>query len=403
MFYDYGMKYLLRIFLLLLPLYNVLADDHVTCSHHNDSLSTCQSLEGCQPITFDGGYFCATNCAAIEDENTCNSYGGCKWDDTSSGTCRYFGSENPGAGEYNKYRAWDEAQQEFVVAQCPDEYPNAQPGTDSVHFCYKSCSSGDPGTEECGFYNEPEYWGNFLVCLKPNTGTLVPSDEFHIENTDECRLNERLCKDFEFEPATDFTWTTFSEQIISNGVEISGTAHWVVDSGGSYYDTSECSMIASFRDERAVMQCNTKRLCPAATYTVPSASTHIQYNNGLTSNPAYYYCESCLSAGYYPTTDKPTGEQHHLPTCNNPTSGEHTACSCLPISNGYYGGCLNGWDSSVPLSQCEPSACPAGKTTDNQGSTSSTDCQYTEQTEFCDAKGCFTLSTTELSAWGLTN
>lgn len=391
------MKYLLHVFLLLLPWHAILADP-VVCYSHNayGHPENCSAYPGCQVITYTGGYFCATKCTAdqLQDSTTCNNYAGCKWN-SGVNECQPFTE--------NHYRAWDDANQVFVEATCPDEYPNAQPGTDSVHFCYKSCSSGDPGTEECGFYNEPEYWGNVLVCLKPNTGTLVPSDEFHIENTDECRLNERLCKDFEFEPATDFTWTTFSEQIISNGVEISGTAHWVVDSGGSYYDTSECSMIASFRDERAVMQCNTKRLCPTATYTVPSASTHIQYNNGLTSNPAYYYCESCLSAGYYPTTDKPTGEQHHLPTCNNPTSGEHTACSCLPISNGYYGGCLNGWNSSVPLSQCEPSACPAGKTTDNQGSTSSDDCHYTDQTQFCDAKGCFTLSTTELSAWGLTN
>lgn len=281
---------------------------------------------------------------------------------------------------------------------CPTNFPNSTAGTEYEDNCYRPCSadSDDPDytTTHCGETKYIAQWGDntHVNCINENgqMNAWTFTNDYHLESGMGCYLNTRPCEDFEFDPATDFEWTTFVDQITSTGVEISGTAHWIEDA--NQYDTSECSMIASFRDERSVMQCNTKRLCPTATYNVPSASTHIQYNNGLTSNPAYYYCESCLSAGYYPTTDKPTGQQHHLPTCNNPTTGEYTACSCVQIHKGYYGDCQNAWASTMPLSQCQPRECPFGETTNGPGSIGSESCRFGGSTQICDDAGCINLN-----------
>lgn len=373
------MKYLLHVFLLLLPWHAVLADP-VECYSHNayDHPENCSAYPGCQVITYTGGYFCATKCTAdqLQYPDTCNNYAGCKWN-SNVAKCQPFTE--------NRYRAWDAARQVFVENDCPPDHPYSQPGTDFEGGCYKLCNpNSDIGNRVCGFYKD-ELWQNTVSCLLENTNTLVfVSEEFHIENTDECRLNERDCEDFEFDFTESYNNVSLTDKTIS------GTAHWIEDA--NQYDTSECSMIASFRDERSVMQCNTKRLCPTATYNVPSASTHIQYNNGLTSNPAYYYCESCLSAGYYPTTDKPTGQQHHLPTCNNPTTGEYTACSCVQIHKGYYGDCQNAWASTMPLSQCQPRECPFGETTNGPGSIGSESCRFGSSTRICDDAGCINLN-----------
>ena len=122
-------------------------------------------------------------------------------------------------------------------------------------------------------------------------------------------------------------------------------------------------------------------------------------------------CSRCLP-------DENDGTKYYLKEDNqHPTydyygaSNTYTVHACTKsdgTKTGYYrdetnGGCnmtSGSWEESLNGLPCKLTACPAGKTA--TGLPIGVDsCKYSNQTKFCDAKGCFQMADSELTQWGL--
>ncbi len=349
-------------------------------------------------------YVYGDNCAD-KNQTDCKNTAGCQYYNDEfvqyCGPCK-SGNYCPGVNDTNKCSDWEA---NAGVCHCPTQFPFSTPGRETDWDCYAPCTDGsddpDNTVTNCGItkiqydtsvgiYSDDDK-ANYVVSCIGDNGALTWYDNnelYHAESRNDftCYLNTRPCEKFgvvlkkgnNIESITPNTTDTFT-----------GNAIWTNESGNDYYySTTDCTYERIYSSTE--IQCETHQKYQSYDTQISKASNPIVYN----VNTSSYYCKQCTNSRYYPTTDQPNG----FPTCNNPNNGHHKACKCEEIQKGYYGSCI--WDSTKELTACKK-ACPMGQTTTSGGSISSDDCHYSNQTKFCDAKGCFTLTEGQLAEWGL--
>lgn len=176
------------------------------------------------------------------------------------------------------------------------------------------------------------------------------SDTLNISNENlfqTCESNTRKCSSY---------FNTTSCKVTIDGTEYTGTvggnAIW---NGTNAYKTDGCTCTVSTSVTEGRYERVCKRSTTSNTWDGASCETTIE-----TCNSGY-----CV-VGYDP---------------NNKTQ------RCATAPRGYY---------SDGRGVLECSRCPAGKTTENIGSTNAGACSYSHQTQFCDSVGCFNLNYTSL-------
>jgi hypothetical protein len=239
-------------------------------------------------------------------------------------------------------------------------------GSTSATDCYEkiTCTRNADSNQHL---NCRQYYGNTIKC--DSNGNWITG--FHTESNGSCYANSMDCKRFRTSTACN----------ISAPVQ-----------GGSYNEDFGIADWDEQRQEWNVSKCraecigatNVAKNCIASGTFSPSTNVESISNNINFDTTENYYCTGC-TAGHYATIGLLSG-------CVAP-NGRYTVCQCSPAGKGYY---VNSCHWTYPLSVanipgCQPTPCPAGKTTDGTGSAGASACKYTPQTKFCDSKGCFTL------------
>lgn len=324
------MRMFLLFVLLLIPLPLMANTSLSVCSQYNNDQNSCNHTAGC--------YYQSTfGCSQCPEQNYCPSD---KTDPQPCPTTPSFPESHLGA-----------TSPEECFAEI--ETNNGK--------CYWVDNSENP-YNYCGrFYpdNAPKCW---------NDDTSSYDTSFHNEGN-ECYYNNRNCN-------------AFTPSGCDTPSEIVGNAFWESD----HWELSACKCVqASVNYEDAH--------CIAHMEKTPNPSTQQSANATVSySNVSWYYCTGCPAGGYVkPDTDFQTNSK-----CFASDSSILVVCQCTNVERGYYGAGVN--DIEYPISNTSAysqspyrNACPAGKTTDGTGATSANACEYTNQTKFCDAKGCFTL------------
>jgi len=324
------MRMFLLFILLFIPIPTLANTQLTTCSEYNQYPELCNSTAGCQ---YKANF------------NYC-------------GQCE-LGSYCPGDG---------------TTPGCPEHFTNSELGATSPEECFAEIETNNG---KCYWVDNSEnpydYCGRFYPNGNPkcwNDGASSYDTSFHNEG-DKCYYNNRSC-------------SAFTSSGCTNALEyqILGAAFWETD----HWELSGCKCVqASVNYEDAH--------CIAHMEKTPNPSTQQSANATVSySNVSWYYCTGCPAGGYVnPDTDFQTNSK-----CFASDSSILVVCQCTNVERGYYGAGVN--DIEYPISNTSAysqspyrNACPAGKTTDGTGATSANACEYTNQTKFCDAKGCFTL------------
>ena len=192
-------------------------------------------------------------------------------------------------------------------------------------------------------------------------------------------------------------------------------AHWIDKDdennhlGFSYWDISECkcNFTNELDDQNAHCYGNgTRPTLFSNTPTTPAISIvhtigeHIIFNtNTSLSN---FFCTKCQEGPYYVegsqiyiVTECKDATQKGLGYWRKPADGHPNYCDGGdngPIWTTDPNGVVNG-------NPCELKPCPTGKTTSTIAPIGSNSCQYSPQTEFCDANGCFQINANDFSNW----
>ncbi len=307
--------------------------------------------------------FCAhaqnTNCYG-KDADTCKSTAGCYYESSVCNVCD--------ADSYCPANSDPKV--------CNDEthelYPNSDEGAEDINECYNTltCQNADGNNfnQPCKFY----YDGRQENC---------PSGSLHIEddNTEQlkCYANIRRC--------TLFGCTGYNCRLVEDP-EGSTTLYASWDTAGKKWNVSNCRAAGDdFGYPEKHCLANATSIKPTGNNTyVPFATSLITFDTILE-----YSCSECDS-GYYATNGTTTPSA----PCHKPSGSSAVVCSCQIAPKGFYMQRSCGWEyplSTGGIPGCQPTPCPAGKTTEGAGSASASACKYTSQTKFCDSKGCFTL------------
>lgn len=264
------------------------------------------------------------------------------------------------------------------------DFPESSAGATSPEECFAEIETNGG---KCYWVDANEnpynYCGRFYPDNAPkcwNDDTSSYDTSFHNEGN-KCYYNNRNCN-------------AFTPSGCDTPSEIVGNAFWESD----HWELSGCKCVqASINYEDAH--------CIAHMEKTPNPSTQQSANATVSySNVSWYYCTGCPAGGYVkPDTDFQTNSK-----CFASDSSILVVCQCTNVERGYYGAGVNTIEypilnTSAYSQSPYRNACPAGKTTDGTGATSENNCKYSPDTKFCDAKGCFTLSQTELLEWGLIN
>lgn len=231
-------------------------------------------------------------------------------------------------------------------------------GSENEQECYKSidCQDATGTSQTCRHYNTIN---NPYRC---GTGYEIPA---HMEGT-QCYYNTRNCD-------------KFGTPSGCNGGTVTGQALWATGdeewyiNGNIYY--CQC--------EQGNVEYPTAS-CTATVVKRPTSGNPTSANASITyGNVSSYYCTQC-PPGYYVHI-----ENGFLPTTN--CTGGNTVCVCDIANPGHYStGCGPFSNNITNHAFCPYQDCPFGQTSP-EGATAITDCNYASQTQFCDAKGCFTL------------
>lgn len=245
--------------------------------------------------------------------------------------------------------------QHTIHQECPNAFPKSERGSTSITDCYKDTTNngceGQDGTPNlyCGLFYDLNIADGIPKCWNPTTGEY--NNNYHIEpdNGNKCFSNTRNCNLFGDSGC--------------DGANPAGTAEW----NTSLWNIESCHCDSSNFDYSAG-NCYANVIKHPQTQTTQSATDNITYT--LTNNNVT--CTNCKSGAYTDPNDN---------------------TKCKLASQGWYSpGC--------PINSCngQPTKCPFGQTTDGDGAgTSATDCHYSNQTKFCDSKGCFNID--NIGAW----
>ena len=322
------MRMFLLFILLFIPIPTLANTPLTTCSEHNQYPESCNSTAGCQ---YKANFNYCGQCAP--------------------------GSYCPGDG---------------TTPECPEHFTNSELGATSPEECFAEIETNNG---KCYWVDANEnpynYCGRFYPdnapkCWDDDTSSYDTS--FHNEG-DKCYYNNRSCN-------------AFTPSGCDTPSEIVGNAFWETD----HWELSACKCVqtsVNYEDAH----------CIAHMEKTPNPSTQQSANATVSySNVSWYYCTGCPAGGYVnPDTDFQTNSK-----CFASDSSILVVCQCTNVERGYYGAGVN--NIEYPISNTSAysqspyrNACPAGKTTNGPGATSANACEYTNQTKFCDAKGCFTL------------
>jgi len=297
----------------------------------------CWNIPGCQ-------YDLMTGCTECDNDNYCDGYHDTKRPCTSVGDGT-FGTSDPGAT--------------------------------SAAECYKSINckkDNDDSDDTCRHYYDNRY-----IC---GTNQNLAA---HMETT-ECFWNTRFCSKFNGTDCQRFNDDTGNVAM----------AHWNLNI--SKWDVSHCIC------EEGTFTDTNNRHCSGKHFTVKpdtnfvnfatSNVTYTQYGTGIpegSPNSSSYHCTSCQNH-YYVSDIYQSSNPTDFTYCEKPGSAGIVVCNCEEIPKGWHGTENCSWDADTLTSNpCPKNKCPAGQTTQTTGATSANACEYTNQTKFCDAKGCFTL------------
>ncbi|MBQ1927990.1 MAG: hypothetical protein II179_02900 [Alphaproteobacteria bacterium] len=302
--------------------------------------------------------YAAANCPNIHDATTCGATAGCYW----NGTCGLCPANYFCTGWNNNLRSCEEATN--------DNFNLSFAGSTSVEDCYKTinCKWANDSDTECRHYQNGTY-----VCSGTN------SNGIHIENG-QCYIGHRDCSLF---------YTTGCSGTIY------GDAQW----NSGIWNVTLCECRQEEFDDTANF-CHAKRNKKAYSTTVTSVNDTIIYTNGELKKR---WCISCLD-GYYIERNNilsADGSNNECIVGEESNGGQYAVCACTVAPQGTW---ISTCNVSYPILdpdsiQCSPTNCPAGKTTNSIGSTSINDCHYTNQTKFCDAKGCFNITDAANDGW----
>lgn len=259
-------------------------------------------------------------------------------------------------------------------------FPLSESQSESKNACYKTvtCKKMDGGDNQCCRHYYDDTYKCPEQCPQPPQSPLDLRDAHYESDTGKCYTNTRRCGLFNTSGCL--------------GGTVGGAAKWQNGQWNLKYTVSGtyfgCTCENS--DFTNSNNCSGKRTTRVHTSTVPSANNTetINYQDGEVQS---YYCTSCTSGYYveqiYHDSSAPSG-------CKSPDDSQsYVVCGCTKNTQGWYGvGCS--WDPKTLTNQTTLSCvspCPVGQTTDGTGATSLTDCQFTVETQFCDAGGCFTL------------
>lgn len=297
------------------------------------------------------------NCPNDYGETQCNNIPGCKHEGVAGCTQCDKGEYCPGSGNGIKY--------------CTNEttgFTLSPKGSTDKTDCYKQTSNTSNGgceesdgsvRQQCGLFypdSTPKCWND--------NGEY--DTNYHTESGTKCYYNTRNCD-------------KFGTPIGCDGGAIAGTALWLTNdrewyiTGDTYYCQCEQSNVEY-----------TDAFCTATTITRPTSGNPTSANAQITyGNVSSYYCTQCPPGHYVHI------ENGFMPTTN--CTGVNAVCVCDIVDAGHYSnGCGPFSNNITNHAFCPYQECPFGQTSP-ESATAITDCNYASQTQFCDAKGCFTL------------
>lgn len=322
------------------------------------------------------------DCPNTQDPDTCWQVAGCEF--TSSGYDYQCG--RCGVGSYCQ----GGTSQQPNKFDCPNGFRKSPEGSTDISDCYKQTANTDSGGCEesdgtlnlqCGLFHSnsiPKCWNN--------NGEYNTSYHTEPSNAENCYADTRNC-------------SLFSSTNCENG-QIDGIAeHSLSYSGGGAvvrgWNITDCTCNNGEFEDAEFGFCHGKHSGAKPSGPDPDdlrvtyITDTIDYNGISTT----YYCTRCiLDSGetkYYANTTESNGTQ-----CSpNTNSGRVCKCETSDIKGYYRSGTCNSETDWAPDGNdiCQRVACSAGKTTNTILPDEASQCEYTGQTKFCDAKGCFTL------------
>lgn len=332
----------------------------------------------------------ATTCGQYDgDQNSCTATAGCKY---NAGLCTRCGS-----GTYCPANS--------TPQNCPSNFPHSPEGATDMIDCYKPTNNPGGGcykidgttNSNCGLFYDGGTFGGGSGISKCWDNNGYSTQQYHMEYQGAvgiCYANIRACNLFS---KNAFFYGLQSANTCGSAI---GLANWT----GSRWDVSSCQFSPNQDGcELTELGCkaNDFSLKPKNEGYVPDATHPIQYDAQVGPKTQYYHCNSCIDGYYVNTGGNNTDYQEcshgtcPFSNCKHFTTQQgFYVCRCSPVPKGYWLNSANcTWDNiSVSHLRCQPNDCPAGKTTLYTATVDSGDCVYTDQTKFCDAKGCFTLS-----------
>jgi len=277
-------------------------------------------------------------------------------------------------------------------------FPNSDEGSDDITDCYTDGYAADgtnPGCEdkdtginssckvhclaaESDYTSIHSYADAYDYGLSAKCdGDLSWNNYYHIEVDNEqlfCLGETLLCNKFTNTNCTN------------SGDILTGTANYA----NNKWELGTCHCEKSFSDT------NNRHCNGIERFNASPASTPNFFNQINFSGNSSYYCNKCQDEYYV----KQTGGGCSAP----PEDATKVVCKCEEkIPKGSYAvssECT--WNAStLSYTPCQPHPCPKpGQTTLNDGAMDAGLCTYAPNTtQFCDAKGCFTLSSTDIDEW----
>lgn len=306
-----------------------------------------------------------SDCRQITGQNTqttCENTAGCHWENE----CYPCDEDHYCPGNNNE--------QTDCSTVGNGNFDKSDEGSESSAECYKqiTCEKADGAPDNnCRHYNtsnNPYRCGSNLMT------------HAHIES-DTCYYNFRNCQKFTSDGCTgtirslDIPWT------------------------GNEWDVSYCECIEPFSNNSS-LNCSGQQTKKTTSQSASNVNETIHYTDGEITQ---YECRSCL-AGYYVQRVYYIFDSDRPAKCT-PYSGQYSVCSCVSTPQGTYSENCSWSDITDGTNPCPKYDCPnPGQTTNGDGAgINQNACHYTSDTQFCDAKGCFSLSESELIEWGLNN
>ena len=286
-------------------------------------------------------------------------------------------------------------------------FPNSDEGSDDITDCYTDGYAADGETTGCededtgidssckvhclaqesdytyiNTYADAYEYGLSAKC----DGDSLWNNYYHIEVYNEqpfCLGKKLACSKFNNTSGCD-----------DDGA-VTGTANY----NNNTWNLVACHCEKSFSDPD-------NRHCDGKTiYNASPASITNFFDTVNFGGSSSYYCNKCENK-YYVETTYTSGPG----TCAKPEEASIVVCECEKIPKGYFGTQNCDWVNNADTlsdNPCPKHDCPnPGQTTLSDGATNENLCTYAPKdipgqtpTQFCDAKGCFTLSSTDIDAW----